>query len=35
MDFLVVTDHTDGLGAFNKLLEGTPEILADPHGMKR
>jgi hypothetical protein len=30
MDFLVVTDHTDGLGAFNKLLEGTPEILADP-----
>lgn len=30
MDFLVVTDHSDGLGAFNKLLEGTPEILADP-----
>ncbi|MFM7220022.1 MAG: DUF3604 domain-containing protein [Nodosilinea sp.] len=30
MDFLVVTDHSDGLGAFNKLLQGTPEILADP-----
>ncbi|MGF1493212.1 MAG: DUF3604 domain-containing protein [Microcoleaceae cyanobacterium] len=30
MDFLVVTDHTDGLGAFSKLLAGTPEILADP-----
>ncbi|NJK36339.1 MAG: DUF3604 domain-containing protein [Oscillatoriales cyanobacterium RM2_1_1] len=29
-DFLVVSDHTDGLGAFSKLLEGTPEIMADP-----
>jgi hypothetical protein len=26
----VVTDHSDGLGAFPKLLEGTPDILADP-----
>jgi len=30
MDFLVVTDHSDGLGGFNNMLEGTPEILADP-----
>jgi hypothetical protein len=30
LDFLVVSDHSDGLGGFTKLLEGTPEILANP-----
>jgi hypothetical protein len=30
LDFLVVTDHSDGLGAFNKLLEGPPEMLKNP-----
>jgi len=31
LDFLVVTDHSDGLGSFEKLLNGEPpEILEDP-----
>jgi hypothetical protein len=29
LDFLVVSDHSDGLGGFPKLIEGTPELLAD------
>jgi len=29
-DFLVVTDHSDSLGAIVKFIEGTPEILANP-----
>jgi hypothetical protein len=34
LDFLVVTDHSDGLGFFPQLLAGDPKILADPHGRK-
>lgn len=34
LDFLVVADHSDGLGFFPKLLNGTPEILSDPQGRK-
>ena len=34
LDFLVVTDHSDGLGFFPLLLAGDPKILADPQGRK-
>ena len=34
LDFLVVTDHSDGLGFFPQLLAGDPTILADPQGRK-
>jgi hypothetical protein len=30
LDFLVVTDHSDNMGLFPDLLEGKPEVLADP-----
>ena len=32
LDFLVVTDHSDGLGFFPMLLAGDPKMLADPKG---
>ncbi len=32
LDFLVVTDHSDGLGFFPRLLAGDPKMLADPKG---
>ena len=34
LDFLVVTDHSDGLGFFPQLLAGDPKMLADPKGRK-
>jgi hypothetical protein len=34
LDFLVVTDHSDGMGFFPQLLAGAPKILADPQGRK-
>jgi Protein of unknown function (DUF3604) len=34
LDFLVVTDHSDGLGFFSQMLAGDPKILADPQGRK-
>jgi hypothetical protein len=34
LDFLVVTDHSDGMGFFPRLLGGDPKILADPQGRK-
>jgi hypothetical protein len=34
LDFLVVTDHSDGMGFFPQLLAGDPKILADPQGRK-
>src|SRR4029077_15074377 len=34
LDFLVVTDHSDGLGFFSQLVAGDPTILADPKGRK-
>jgi hypothetical protein len=34
LDFLVVTDHSDGLGFFPQLVAGDPKILADPQGRK-
>jgi hypothetical protein len=34
LDFLVVTDHSDGMGFFPQLLAADPQILADPQGRK-
>ena len=34
LDFLVVSDHSDGMGFFPLLLSGAPEIMADPQGKK-
>src|SRR5262249_34279508 len=34
LDFLVVTDHSDGLGFFPQLIAGDSKILADPQGRK-
>ena len=34
LDFYVITDHTDGMGAINDILAGAPNILADPQGKK-
>jgi hypothetical protein len=34
LDFLVVTDHSDGLGFFSQLMAADPRILADPQGRK-
>jgi Protein of unknown function (DUF3604) len=34
LDFLVVADHSDGMGFFPLLLAGDPQILADPQGRK-
>src|SRR6185503_3834030 len=30
LDFLVVTDHSDGFGFFPQLMSGDPELLATP-----
>lgn len=34
LDFLVVADHSDGMGFFPLLVSGAPEIMADPQGRK-
>jgi hypothetical protein len=34
LDFLVVADHSDGMGFFPQLLGGDPELLATPQGRK-
>ncbi len=34
LDFLVVADHSDGMGFFPLLLAGDPKIMADPQGRK-
>ena len=34
LDFLVVTDHSDGFGFFPKLFSGDPEMLSYPQGRK-
>ena len=34
LDFLVVTDHSDGFGFFPLIFSGDPSILADPQGRK-
>lgn len=30
LDFYMITDHTDGMGAITDIIKGTPDILADP-----
>src|SRR5215831_10843661 len=34
LDFLVVSDHSDGFGFFPLLMNGDPAILADPQGRR-
>ncbi len=34
LDFLVVADHSDGMGFFPQLFGGDPKMLADPQGRK-
>ena len=34
LDFLVVTDHSDGMGFFPIVMSGSPEVLADPQGRR-
>lgn len=34
LDFLVVADHSDGMGFFPMIFSGTPAIMADPQGRK-
>ncbi|NJN47425.1 MAG: DUF3604 domain-containing protein [Candidatus Competibacteraceae bacterium] len=34
LDFLVVADHSDGMGFFPLLVGGDPKIMADPQGRK-
>jgi Protein of unknown function (DUF3604) len=34
LDFLVVADHSDAMGLFPMLLNGTPEVMADAQGKK-
>jgi hypothetical protein len=34
LDFLVVTDHSDGMGFFPLVLSGAPAVLADPQGKR-
>jgi hypothetical protein len=34
LDFLVVTDHSDGFGFFPLLISGAPSIMADPQGKR-
>src|SRR6476661_2148641 len=34
LDFLMVTDHSDGFGFFPQLMSGDPNLLATPQGRK-
>jgi hypothetical protein len=34
LDFLVVSDHSDGMGVITDLIAGKPELLADPSGRR-
>jgi hypothetical protein len=34
LDFLVVADHSDGMGFFPQLMSGDPDLLATPQGRK-
>ena len=34
LDFLVVTDHSDGMGFFPQLMSGDPVLMATPQGRK-
>lgn len=32
LDFYMITDHSDGMGAITDIIKGTPNIVADPVG---
>lgn len=32
LDFYMITDHSDGMGAIIDILKGTPNIMAEPYG---
>ena len=34
LDFLVVADHSDGMGFFPLILKGAPDVMADPQGRR-
>ena len=34
LDFLVVADHSDGMGFFPLIMAGGPDMMADPQGRK-
>lgn len=34
LDFYMITDHSDGMGAITDMLNGAPNVLADPDGKK-
>jgi len=34
LDFIVVSDHSDGMGFFPLVLSGSPAVLADPQGKR-
>jgi len=34
LDFLVVADHSDGMGFFPLIMAGSPDIMADPQGKR-
>ena len=34
LDFLVVSDHSDGMGFFPLVMSGNPSVLADPQGRR-
>ena len=31
LDFLVVADHSDAIGAMNEIVAGNPNLMTDPH----
>ncbi|MBP6109340.1 MAG: DUF3604 domain-containing protein, partial [Rhodocyclaceae bacterium] len=34
MDFIVVSDHSDGMGAMQEMMAQTPKVMADPVGKR-
>ena len=30
LDWMVITDHSDGMGTINEIRAGNPEMMADP-----
>ena len=34
LDFYMITDHSDGMGAINDILSGTPNVLRDEQGRR-
>ena len=34
LDFIALTEHTDGMGVYTDLMKGTPNIMADEQGKR-